>query len=57
MHGVPYHFSGSIEMDGRGPWDLEGSIREHQKVMHWYGERGLPVELKRTAPLGNARRA
>jgi hypothetical protein len=33
------------QMDGRGPWDLEGSIREHQKVMHWYGERGLPVEL------------
>ncbi len=32
-------------MDGRGPWDLEGSIREHQKVMAWYGERGLPVEL------------
>jgi hypothetical protein len=33
------------QMDGRGPWDLEGSIREHQKVMAWYGERGLPVEL------------
>jgi methylmalonyl-CoA mutase cobalamin-binding subunit len=32
-------------MDGRGPWDLEGSIREHQQVMAWYGERGLPVEL------------
>lgn len=32
-------------MDGRGPWDLEGSIREHQKVMAWYGERGIPVEL------------
>jgi hypothetical protein len=32
-------------MDGRGPWDLEGSIRQHQEVMHWYGERGLPVEL------------
>ncbi len=32
-------------MDGRGPWDLEGSIREHQKVMSWYGERGIPVEL------------
>jgi methylmalonyl-CoA mutase cobalamin-binding subunit len=24
-------------MDGRGPWDLEGSIREHQAVMRWYG--------------------
>ena len=33
------------QMDGRGPWDLEGSIREHQKVMSWYGERGIPVEL------------
>jgi methylmalonyl-CoA mutase cobalamin-binding subunit len=33
------------QMDGRGPWNLEGSIREHQKVMQWYGERGLPVEL------------
>jgi len=33
------------QMDGRGPWDLEGSIREHQQVMRWYGERGIPVEL------------
>ncbi|MBI5951189.1 MAG: cobalamin B12-binding domain-containing protein [Chloroflexi bacterium] len=33
------------QMDGRGPWDLEGSIREHQKVMCWYGERNIPVEL------------
>lgn len=33
------------QMDGRGPWDLTGSIREHQKVMHWYGERNIPVEL------------
>jgi hypothetical protein len=32
-------------MDGRGPWDLEGSIREHQQVMAWYGPRGIPVEL------------
>lgn len=32
-------------MDGRGPWDLEGSIREHQEVMAWYGARGIPVEL------------
>jgi hypothetical protein len=32
-------------MDGRGPWDLEGSIREHQKVMAFYGQRGIPVEL------------
>lgn len=33
------------QMDGRGPWDLAGSIREHQRVMAWYGERNLPVEL------------
>jgi len=32
-------------MDGRGPWDLEGSIREHQKLMAWYGERDIPVEV------------
>ena len=33
------------QMDGRGPWDLEGSICEHQKVMAWYAERNIPVEL------------
>jgi methylmalonyl-CoA mutase cobalamin-binding subunit len=33
------------QMDGRGPWDLEGSIREHQRVMRWYGEHNIPVEL------------
>jgi len=33
------------QMDGRGPWDLSGSIREHQNVMRWYGQRGIPVEL------------
>ncbi len=33
------------QMDGRGPWDVAGSIREHQRVMAWYGERGIPVEL------------
>ncbi|MCS7010958.1 MAG: cobalamin B12-binding domain-containing protein, partial [Anaerolineales bacterium] len=33
------------QMDGRGPWDLEGSIREHQRVMAWYGEHDIPVEL------------
>lgn len=33
------------QMDGRGPWDVAGSISEHQKVMAWYGERGVPVEL------------
>jgi hypothetical protein len=33
------------QMDGRGPWNLEDSIREHQRVMAWYGERYIPVEL------------
>lgn len=33
------------QMDGRGPWDLEGSICEHQKVMAWYAARDIPVEL------------
>lgn len=33
------------QMDGRGPWDLEGSISEHQKVMAWYGGNNIPVEL------------
>jgi methylmalonyl-CoA mutase cobalamin-binding subunit len=32
-------------MDGRGPHDLETSIRLHQELMAWYGERGIPVEL------------
>jgi hypothetical protein len=32
-------------MDGRGPWDLRGSIEEHQKLMAWYGERDIPVEI------------
>jgi len=33
------------QMDGRGPWNLEDSIREHQKLMAWYGQRNIPVEL------------
>lgn len=33
------------QMDGRGPWDLKGSIRKHQKLMRWYGERSIPVEV------------
>lgn len=32
-------------MDGRGPWDLAGSIDQHQQVMAWYGRQGIPVEL------------
>ncbi|MDY6846279.1 MAG: cobalamin B12-binding domain-containing protein [Chloroflexota bacterium] len=33
------------QMDGRGPWPLEESIRKHQEVMAWYGRRDIPVEL------------
>jgi methylmalonyl-CoA mutase cobalamin-binding subunit len=33
------------QMDGRGPWNLEDSIRKHQELMAWYGSRGIPVEL------------
>lgn len=33
------------QMDGRGPWDLAGSIEQHQQVMAWYGQRDIPVEL------------
>lgn len=32
-------------MDGRGPWNLQGSIHEHQKLMTWYGRRNIPVEI------------
>jgi len=32
-------------MDGRGPHDLASSLREHQRLMAWYGARGIPVEL------------
>ena len=32
-------------MDGRGPHDLESSIREHQQLMAWYGAHDIPVEL------------
>jgi hypothetical protein len=33
------------QMDGRGPWELVGSIRQHQEVMRWYGAHNIPVEL------------
>lgn len=33
------------QMDGRGPFDLEGSIREHQNLIRWYSEHEVPVEL------------
>ena len=31
-------------MDGRGPMDLEESIRVHQEAMRWHAEQGIPVE-------------
>jgi hypothetical protein len=31
-------------MDGRGPWELEPSIEQHQRLMAWYAARGVPVE-------------
>jgi len=33
------------QMDGRGPFDLEDSIREHQNLIRWYSEHEVPVEL------------
>jgi hypothetical protein len=33
------------QMDGRGPWDLQGSIEQHQGLLAWYGQRDIPVEL------------
>jgi len=32
-------------MDGRGPWDLQGSIEQHQQLMAWYGAHSIPVEV------------
>jgi hypothetical protein len=32
------------KMDGRGPWDLTGSIREHQKLIAWYGDHNRALE-------------
>lgn len=33
------------QMDGRGPHDLESSIRAHQTLIAWYAAHGIPVEL------------
>ncbi len=33
------------ELDGRGPLGLEEAIGEHQILMRWHGERGIPVEV------------
>ncbi len=33
------------KMDGRGPWDLKPSITEHQKLIRWYSNHDIPVEI------------
>lgn len=33
------------QMDGRGPYDLESSIRAHQELIAWYAAHDVPVEL------------
>ncbi|MGI6375052.1 MAG: cobalamin-dependent protein [Anaerolineae bacterium] len=33
------------DMDGRGPWPLEDSIRQHLALIRWYAARGIPVEV------------
>lgn len=33
------------QMDGRGPFDLETSIQEHQNLIRWYSEHDVPIEL------------
>lgn len=33
------------QLDGRGPVSLEDSLRLHQELIRWYGQRGVPVEL------------
>ncbi|WP_455369519.1 cobalamin-dependent protein [[Eubacterium] cellulosolvens] len=33
------------QMDGRGPMDLDESIKIHQEAMRWHGQRNIPVEV------------
>lgn len=33
------------QLDRRGPLSLEESIRVHQELMRWHGERNIPVEV------------
>ncbi len=33
------------QMDGRGPYDLQTSIEEHQNLISWYSQHGVPVEI------------
>lgn len=32
-------------LDGRGPRDVNTSIRENQQLMKWHAEKGVPVEV------------
>jgi methylmalonyl-CoA mutase cobalamin-binding subunit len=32
------------KMDGRGPLSLREGLRDHMALMHWHGERNVPVE-------------
>jgi methylmalonyl-CoA mutase cobalamin-binding subunit len=45
LPGVRFPIFWFNQMDGRGPWGLAESIRKHQQVMQWYGQRDIPVEL------------
>jgi hypothetical protein len=33
------------QMDGRGPLNLEESIKQHLKAIKWYAERDIPIEI------------
>lgn len=33
------------QMDGRGPFDLVDSIKEHQELIRWYSGHAVPVEI------------
>jgi len=33
------------QMDGRGPFTLEESVYEHQKLIQWYSAHDVPVEM------------
>ena len=33
------------QMDGRGPFDLANSIKEHQNLIRWYADHDVPVEI------------
>jgi methylmalonyl-CoA mutase cobalamin-binding subunit len=41
--GIPIFWYNKL--DGRGPADLEESIREHQDAIAWHAKRNIPVEI------------